>query len=356
MTPRAWRPGSPQFATRSEADLATVTVGLASLVVVRRAGSRTTTRIPPQPRRRLGSVWKSVAGVGDMGKDVCVTSGVITLADGRRLNWYEFGDPDGSPVLYTAGTPVSGLGGACYDQTARAAGLRWISPDKPGYGASDYQRRRSLAGWSDDLLALAGHLGLDRFALVGESGGAPFTLAAAHQLADRVSVVALIAAGGPMGPAERVGMTLKARVMNWLARNAPALNTLRIAAMRWGLVTRNRRERSLHGAMAAAPDAVHAAALRIEFEAVADALRQGTRATVQELALIKREWPFPLSEVATPVHLWHGAGDRNAPIAFARRLARELPDATLHVSDSSGHDVGVDRSGEVMSVLASYVK
>jgi len=278
---------------------------------------------------------------------------VITLADGRRLSWHEFGDPDGSPVIYTAGTPVSGLGGACYDQPARAGGLRWISPDKPGYGASDYQRRRSLASWGDDLAALASHLGLDRFALAGESGGAPFTLAAAHQLADRVSVVALIAAGGPMSPADRAGMKLSARVMNWLARSAPALNTIRVAAMRRELVSPDRRERSLRHAMSAIPDAARAAALRLEFEAVADALRQGSRATVQELALIKRRWPFPLSEVSTPVHLWHGALDRNAPITFARRLARELPDATLHVSESSGHDVGLDRSAEVMSVLAS---
>jgi pimeloyl-ACP methyl ester carboxylesterase len=294
-----------------------------------------------------------VADVCDQRQYVQVTSDVISLADGRRLSWHEFGDLDGSPVIYTAGTPVSGLGGASYDQTARAAGLRWISPDKPGYGDSDYQHKRTLASWGHDLATLAGHLGLDRFALVGESGGAPFTLAAAHQLTDRVSVVALIAAGGPMSPADRVGMKLSARVMNWFARNAPALNTFRIAAMRRELVSPQRRERSLRHEMAAAPDAAHAAALRIEFEAVTDALRQGSRATVQELALIKRPWPFPLSEVSTPVHLWHGALDRNAPIAFARRLARELPDATLHVSESSGHDVGVDRSAEVMSVLDS---
>jgi pimeloyl-ACP methyl ester carboxylesterase len=281
---------------------------------------------------------------------------VIALADGRRLSWYEFGDSDGSPVIYTAGTPVSGLGGAAYDEPSRAAGLRWISPDKPGYGASDYQRKRSLASWGDDLATLAGHLGLGRFALAGESGGAPFTLSAAHQLADRVSVVALIAAGGPMSRAERAGMKVSARVMNWLARNAPALNTFRVAAMRRALVSPERREGLLHSAMAATPDAAHTAALCIEFEAVADALRQGPRAAVQELALIKRRWTFPLSEVSTPVHLWHGALDRNAPIAFARRLARELPDATLHVSGPSGHDVGLDRSGEVMSVLASCVK
>ncbi len=136
-----------------------------------------------------------------------MASDVITLPDGRRLRWHEFGDPAGSPVMYTAGTPVSGLGGASYDQTARAAGLRWISPDKPGYGGSDYQRKRSLTSWGDDLAALAGHLGLDRFALAGESGGGPFTLAAAHQLAGPVSVVALIASAGglrrPARPSER---------------------------------------------------------------------------------------------------------------------------------------------------------
>jgi len=41
------------------------------------------------------------------------------------------------------------------------------------------------------------------------------------------------------------------------------------------------------------------AGLRIEFEAVADALRQGTRATVQELALTRPSWPFPLSDEIT---------------------------------------------------------
>ena len=47
---------------------------------------------------------------------------------------------------------------------------------------------------------------------------------------------------------------------------------------------------------ATAPEAAHAA-LRIEYEAVDDALRPGTRATVQELALPKRPRAFPLSEV-----------------------------------------------------------
>ena len=282
--------------------------------------------------------------------DVRVTSDAISLPDGRRLHWYEFGDSDGSPVLYTAGTPVSGLGGAAYDQQARAAGLRWISPDKPGYGGSDYHRNRTLTGWAGDLAALADHLGLDRFALAGESGGGPFTLAAAHRLADRVTVAALIATGGPITRAEMAGQKARIRMLYLLATSVPALNWIPISAMRRTLTDPARRQRDLRRDLATQPAAAHAA-VRIEYEAVADALRPGSRATVQELALTKRPWPFPLREVTTPVHLWHGEADRHAPIAFARRLAGELPNAILHVSESSGHDVGHDHAKEIMSVL-----
>lgn len=284
-----------------------------------------------------------------------MTTDVITLPQGRRLCWHEFGDPDGWPVIYTAGTPVSGLGGASYDQAARTAGLRWISPDKPGYGGSDYQRKRRLIGWGDDLAALAGHLGLDRFALAGESGGGPYALAAALRLADRVRVVALIASAGPSSRAEQTEAQARIRFYGWLARNAPALNAVPLTVMRWSLASPARRERSLRREMAATPEGKHAG-LRIEFEAVADALRHGTRGAVQELALLRPPWPFPLNQVTTPVHLWHGARDTNAPIAIARRLVRDLPAATLHVSDTSGHDIGLDRSGEIMSVIASYAR
>jgi pimeloyl-ACP methyl ester carboxylesterase len=111
---------------------------------------------------------------------------------------------------------------------------------------------------ADDLAALAGHLGLDRFALAGESGGGPFTLAAAHRLACRVSAVALIADGGPMSRAERSGQQPRIRFYGWLARNAPTLNTVPFTVMRWSLASPARRERSLRRAMAAAPDTASA--------------------------------------------------------------------------------------------------
>jgi pimeloyl-ACP methyl ester carboxylesterase len=280
----------------------------------------------------------------------------MTLASGRPLSWHEFGDPGGSPVLYTAGTPMSGLGGAWYHQAARESGLRWISPDKPGYGGSGYQPRRSLLGWAGDLAALAGYLGLDQFALAGESGGGPFTLAAAHRLAGgRVRAVALIASSARLrSRAEREGQKARIRFYSWIARNAPLINAVPFMVLRRSINTPARRERALRRAMAEAPDASQAD-LRTELEAVADALRPGPRGAVQEVALLRSPWPFPLGGITTPVHLWHGARDTNVPVGSARSLASALPDATLHISDSAGHDVGRGRAGEITSVLASYL-
>lgn len=275
---------------------------------------------------------------------------MITLPDGRRLAWHEYGDPAGFPVIYTSGIPESGLAGACFDAAAREAGLRWVSPDKPGYGGSDYQRSRSLLDWADDVAALAGQLGLDRFALAGESGGAPCTLAAGYKLADRVPVVVLIAAMGPAAPAELAGMKPSVRAMLWLARHAPALNRVPCALL--ALLLRSPRRRARFASREPG-DAVNA---RQRLDAAADAFRHGTRATAQELALVVRRWGFPLAGIEVPVHLWHGVWDRNVPVAVAERLGRDLPAATVHLSTSSGHDVARDRLDEIMTAIAVAAK
>jgi pimeloyl-ACP methyl ester carboxylesterase len=284
---------------------------------------------------------------------VTVAADGITLPDGRRLSWYEFGDQDGSPVIYTAGTPVSGRGAVLYDETARAAGLRWIAPDKPGYGGSDYQPERTLLSWAGDLTVLADHLGLKRFALVGESGGGPYTLAAAHELGNRVSAAVLIASSGLRDQDEAAEAKRKRRLLLWITRRPPVLTAAHMTVLRWQMLTPAWREFSLRRDLARTPPA-RRAARRIEYEVVTDALRPGIRGTVQDLGLLVPPWGFDLGDVTVPVHLWHGARDTTVPVGHSRRLAQLLPDATLHLNDTSEHDVGVDRAAEIMDLLASY--
>src|SRR5690348_2952515 len=120
----------------------------------------------------------------------------VQVADGRRIDYREFGDPDGAPAVYLHGTPSSASEGRWLDASARHARVRIVALDRPGYLGSEARSPVSLAAAAEDIVAVAGALGLDRFAVVGFSGGAAYSLATAHAAPERVTVVHV---GGGIG-------------------------------------------------------------------------------------------------------------------------------------------------------------
>ena len=107
----------------------------------------------------------------------------ITLPDGRRLAYAEFGTPDGRPVLYFHGAPSSRLEPLLVgDDAWRANGLRVIAPDRPGVGLSDFLPKRGFSQWPNDVVALADALGLERFGVIGMSGGGGYVAACAAKI------------------------------------------------------------------------------------------------------------------------------------------------------------------------------
>ncbi|MBC7778510.1 MAG: alpha/beta fold hydrolase, partial [Proteobacteria bacterium] len=75
----------------------------------------------------------------------------VRLPDGRRLTYAQYGDPAGVPVLYCHGFPGSRLEARQTDAVARRLGVRVIAFDRPGYGGSDFQPRRRLLDWPNDV-------------------------------------------------------------------------------------------------------------------------------------------------------------------------------------------------------------
>ena len=97
----------------------------------------------------------------------------ITLRDGRRLSYLEFGALDGEPVLFFHGTPGSRLFYHPDESILINLGIRLITVDRPGYGRSDPKPNRTYLDWPDDVEQLVTKLKLDRFAIAGHSGGGP---------------------------------------------------------------------------------------------------------------------------------------------------------------------------------------
>ena len=124
------------------------------------------------------------------------TENLLTLPDGRELAYAEFGKPDGYPVLYCHGIPSSRLEPLLFgDDVLSQFGLRFIAPDRPGMGGSDFQTHRSYSDWPEDVVFLVEALGLDRFSVLGVSGGGGYAAVCAAKIPERLSKVVIVSGG-----------------------------------------------------------------------------------------------------------------------------------------------------------------
>src|ERR1039457_6640174 len=105
--------------------------------------------------------------------------GAGRLSGRRKLSVETLGAPEGKPVFLLHGTPGSRYGPRPRGIILYRLGIRLITYDRPGYSGSDRNRGRSVADAADDVAAIADALGIDRFSVVGRSGGGPHALACA---------------------------------------------------------------------------------------------------------------------------------------------------------------------------------
>ena len=264
----------------------------------------------------------------------------LSLPDGRRLGYAEYGDPHGRPLVYLHGFPGSRLAGGVLDEAARAGGVRVLAPERPGLGLSSAQPGRTLLDTAQDVRALAEALGIGRFVVLGESGGGPYALACAHELGDRAGCVAVVCGLGPVGcPGATAGIALKERIGYAIASRAPllaasALLPVAAYARRWPRQFQRVTRWQLGEADRRALDGPLGDLVAADF---AEAFRQGSRGAAQDLALLFRPWPFDPSTVRVPVIFFHGGQDRTVAVAVARELARTVPGSRLRIHDQDGH-------------------
>jgi pimeloyl-ACP methyl ester carboxylesterase len=282
----------------------------------------------------------------------------LALRDGRTLAWDEMGDPTGTPVLFFHGTPGSRHQVLVGGEPATSAKVRVIAPDRPGYGSSTFAPHRRLVDWADDVAALADHLGLERFGVLGISGGGPHAAVCAARLGDRVTGLGLLSSVAPMqARGTEAGMMPVNRGFTRLARGrAHAINRLPFGLMAW--LGRRMPDRLLAqvGKMAPPPDRevlrrpdVHAA---MRHDLASASVTTG-RAAAQDFELFTRDWGFRLEDIAVPTDVWQADADVNVPAEHARRLAAAIPGARLHLLEGEGHFTAISHLAEILAAVTA---
>jgi pimeloyl-ACP methyl ester carboxylesterase len=275
----------------------------------------------------------------------------LDLADGRTLAFTEWGDPDGRPVITCHGTPGCRLNRHPNQKLVRSTGARIIAFDRPGYGQSSRNRGRRVVDVVDDVARLADHLDLQKFAVVGGSGGGPHALAIAAVLGDRVTRAACIVG---IAPYDVLGD-------EWFT----GMDPMNVKEFGWALEGEGRLHEELvreDGEMRARvaddpsrvlgdfdlPEADRNVLARSDVatvirESTAEQSVNGVWGWVDDDLAFTTSWGFDPSTIRVPTAVWWGAADVLVPPQHGEWLAANVPGALARVRRDAGHQPDPDK-------------
>lgn len=277
----------------------------------------------------------------------------IELSDGRTLSYAEYGDPEGTPVFAFHGVIGSRLMWSLADEAAADRDIRLVAPDRPGFGASDFQCNRRLLDWPADVTALADELGVDRFGVVGFSGGGPHAMACAHAVPGRVRAVSLVSSVTPPETRDRADPLNEA----WLSatRFVPGFSQAAFASSAW--LAENAwpqfRAALTTGSPAEDRAVFDGPAGETLFADGAESFRRGSRGPAHDLPLVGNDWGFEPRECPVPIDMYHGRADETVGPQLARAFGDLLPEVDLHLTDDAHYSAYVNNAEAVVAAAAA---
>jgi pimeloyl-ACP methyl ester carboxylesterase len=283
----------------------------------------------------------------------------VKAPDGRQLSTQVYGDPDGKPVFLLHGTPGSRLGPHPRAALLHRLGVQLIAFDRPGYGKSDRLEGRRVADAATDVLAIADAYGLDKFAVVGRSGGGPHALACAALLPDRVTKAAVLVGLAPRGAHGLDwydGMTQSNVSEHAAAANGPE----GLAAMTEAAADAVRADPA--SLLASLQDQMPDSDRRVVadpgiramlLQTYAEGLRTSADGWIDDVLAFYLSWGFDPAMVTVPVLLWHGAVDNLSPVSHAMWLADHIASATVVIQAGAAHFSALDVLPDILRWLSS---
>ncbi len=286
----------------------------------------------------------------------------LELPDGRMLGYADYGPPEGTPVIWCHGGPGSRMEPKMVSDAAAPLGLRLIGLDRPGYGLSTPRPGRSIEVCVPDLLALADHLGVDRFATVGVSTGGAYALSTAAIAPDRViAVVACCALTDMRDEVARAAMTGVSGAISDIWNSSTRDEAIAFATEQFG--TDGTKMFNQAASVDGEPAAVGLAEADLAMfadptflanmaESLPPMFAWGVEGYADDRLADGPGWAgFDVGVVSCPVVVLHGDSDSICPPVNAHHTAAIVPNATLKLTPGDGHFSVVRHVPEVLADL-----
>ena len=272
----------------------------------------------------------------------------ITLKDGRKLGYAEFGNLEGKPLFYFHGHGSSRLEPKMYNLENIKDKVHIIGVDRPGFGLSDFSNKHSLLSWPDDVAELADSLNINKFSVLGCSGGAPFALSCAYKIPDRLISCGIGSGLGPikLGIDDMAKNNRKELIM--AQKNPKRLKFVFklivkfLNKLKQKPIEEVSKKLLKRGKNLPEPDRKYfedTDNCSLYLELMGESLRQGIAGPSHESILFASPWGFELKDISPDLKIksWHGKLDTSVPLRMAKAMCNEIPNCEMKVYDNLGH-------------------
>ncbi|KAL9067896.1 MAG: hypothetical protein Q9157_006675 [Trypethelium eluteriae] len=294
----------------------------------------------------------------------------MVLDDGRKLGYSVYGAREGYSVFWFHGWPGSRLRAkANLLRCGSKLNIRLIAVDRPGIGLSDFQPNRTLLDWPKDVQALAAHLGIRQYKVIGTSGGGPYALACAKAIPpSECSAVGVLAGAAPWDLENTQYLIRSVRIirniaswsslLRWLAIYIGVLQKKRYDRIRLLIRQTKLQESRRPSTKTSRTDLVRlerdVKIQELEKRSFEESVRQGIRGLAEDNRLLTSSWGFELEEIERNVLLWYGEEDKKTPIRAGYNMASRLPNGKLKAYRGENHRTISKHLEEILKELINH--
>ncbi|WP_175279539.1 alpha/beta fold hydrolase [Prescottella equi] len=262
---------------------------------------------------------------------------VISLRDGRSMGFADYGPADGFVVVNAHGGLSCRLDIRAAAPVAEAAGIRLISPDRPGIGLSDPSPGRTVLDWASDVEQLADQLGVERMGVLGWSMGGQYAAALGYALSSRISRIAIVAGALPLTEAGTFARLPRIdRLFTRMSVGCPGLAEASFRGLSVLARAMPRQFARISSRTLAPADAELVDSEPRVFAAMIDEGLRNPAGVVEEYRAWMRPWGFEPEDLEVPVDVWWGDADQLIPREWPAELATRIPKSTLNIG-TGGH-------------------
>lgn len=284
----------------------------------------------------------------------------ISLPDGRQLGYLIIGK--GKPVVYFHGTASSRLEILLLKELANTEKLQVIGIDRPGYGLSTFKRRQNLQDFDDDVNFLTDYLGIERFGILGWSGGGAYALAYLSFFPKRVTKAVIVGAPAlPFDVSTAHNMPFARFIMKiphfgYLAMRQLSRQLLKANGDASTFLATRQGKQLLHSCSTRDLEFFsNPAWMQLMYQSMAEAFRQGNHsvdAVVEEHQIFMKPWNISFTRIpANKLFIWQGTEDKTCRVNNAYLISQKIANTQLQIFPGKGHCVMFDNFEQLGKIL-----